>query len=134
MRLPLIVITLSLLSGCAMHNDMYNNNFPAVVAVAPPEKLIGVWTGSIGYYLATVSIKSDGTGIMCASWSGRDSINALKYDGKEVRFSDSSRTTVKKLNAKVLVLRANYYFGADYTFYRDDSLKQAAPYCIEKLK
>ena len=134
MRLPLIFSALLLLSGCAMHNDMMNNNFPAVVAVAPPAKLIGTWTGSIGYYLATVRVEPDGTGILCASWSGRDSINALKYDGKQVRFSDSTRTTVKRLDNKLLVLRADYYFGADYTFHRDDELKQAAPYCLEKLK
>ena len=134
MRLSLFLFAVALLSGCTMHNDIQNNNFPAVVAVAPPANLIGTWTGSIGYYLATIKIEPSGTGVMCASWSGRDSLNAVKYDGKEVRFSDSSRTTVKKLEDKLLVLRANYYFGADYTFHRDDELKQTAPYCIEKFK
>lgn len=134
MRLPLLIITASLLSGCAMTSDMQNNNFPAVLAVPAPAKLVGTWTGSIGYYLTTTKFSADGTGVMCASWNGRDSLNLLKYDGEEVRFADSTRTTIKRLDDKILVLRANYYFGADYTLHRDDELKQAAPYCIEKLK
>jgi len=134
MRLPLIVIACSLLSGCAMTNDMLTNNFPAIVAVPVPADMVGTWTGSMGYYLTTTKINADGTGVMCASWNGRDSLNPLKYDGKEVRYADSSRITVKSLDSKIMVLRANYYMGADYTLYRDDGLKQAAPYCIEKLK
>jgi len=134
MRLSLLVVASSLLAGCAMPHDMLNNNFPAIVAVPVPTAMAGTWTGSMGYYLTTTKINADGTGVMCASWNGRDSLNPLKYDGKEVRYADSSRVTVKSLNSKIMVVRANYYFGADYTLHRDDELKQAAPYCIEKLK
>lgn len=134
MRFILIITGFLSMTGCAMHHDMQNNNFPAVVAVPPPPKLVGTWTGSIGYYLTTTKFEEDGTGIMCASWNGRDSLNRVKYDGKEVRFADGGRTTIKSLDNRVLVLRANYYFGADYTLHRDDALKQAAPYCVEKLK
>lgn len=134
MRLPLLAAVVLSVSGCSsMITDMQNNNFPAVVAVPVPAKMIGIWTGSIGYYLTTTRFEKDGTGVMCASWNGRDSLNLLKYDGKEVRFADSTRSTIKSLNDQVLVLRVNYYFGADYTLHRDDEMKQAAPYCVEKL-
>jgi len=135
MRLPLLAAVVLSVSGCSsMITDMQNNNFPAVVAVPVPQKLVGIWTGSIGPYLTTTKFEKDGTGVMCASWNGRDSLNRIKYDGKELRYADSSRTTIKSLGGQVLVLRANYYFGADYTLHRDDEMKQAAPYCVEKLK
>jgi len=134
MRLALLATVVLSVSGCAMTNDMHNNNFPAVIAVPAPPNLVGTWTGSIGPYLATTKFEKDGTGVMCASWNGRDSLNRIKYDGKEVRYADGSRTSIKSLDDQVLVLRANYYFGADYTLHRDDEMRQAAPYCLEKLK
>jgi hypothetical protein len=135
MRLPLLAAVVLSVSGCSsVITDMQNNNFPAVVAVPVPPKMVGIWTGSIGYYLTTTRFEKDGTGVMCASWNGRDSLNRVKYDGKEVRFADGGRTEIKSLGSLVLVLRANYYFGADYTLHRDDEMKQAAPYCVEKLK
>ncbi|WP_024694732.1 J517_1871 family lipoprotein [Pseudomonas syringae] len=134
MRIPLLTAVILTLTGCAMQSDLANNNFPGIVPVAPPEKLVGTWSGSVGYYLVTMRFNADGKGVMCSSWNGRDSVMPLKYDGKQVRVSDSTRADVTDLSRSTFKLKVNYYFGATYTLYRDDSLSKAAPYCLKQLK
>jgi hypothetical protein len=78
MRLLLPVLFTFFLSGCAMYSDMANNNFPGITPVPPLAKLVGTWTASFGYYLATMRFNADGTGVMCSSWNGKDSRSPLQ--------------------------------------------------------
>ncbi|MCO8164846.1 hypothetical protein NJC38_22155 [Pseudomonas sp. 21LCFQ010] len=133
MRTLLLAFILSTLTGCAMHSDMTNNDFPAISPVPPPQAMIGFWTGSIGYYLVTMKFNPDGSGFICSSGNGRDMLQLLKYDGKQVRISDSTRTDITRLTRQMLVLKVNYFFGATYTMHRDDRLSNAAPYCVQQL-
>lgn len=129
----LVFVAVGVLSGCAMNNDMMNNDFPAVAVSAPPADLVGIWTGSMGPYLATMKIEADGSGLMCSSWNGRDSVGRLKFDGRQLRSQDGARLDIKSLTPQRMVAHAAYFGGADYIMHRDDQKRSAAPYCVQQL-
>lgn len=122
------------LAGCAGPNDMLNNNFPAITTQPAAGDLAGIWTGSMGPYLSTLNIKQDGSGIYCYSWNGKDVLGNLKYDGKQIIFQDGQRMEVTSVVKNELKTHAAYYMGADYIFYSDPILKNAAPYCSKNMK
>ncbi|WP_145957994.1 J517_1871 family lipoprotein [Brenneria goodwinii] len=128
-----VILGLSfLLAGCAT-DDLLKNDFPSVVEKNAPSNLVGVWTGSTGPYLTTLIIKENGSGLSCYSWNNNNAIGKIKYDGQEIRLQDGSRLQIKNIDELNLIAHAPYYMGADYTFYKDNELKNASPYCEKEI-
>ncbi len=124
-----LVITLT---GCAATSDMTNNQYMATTPTST--ELNGFWTGVNGPYTVTYAFKKDGTGLMCSSWGGNDSLEKLKINGSEVILQSGLKQTIKLQTSTKLELRANYYVGATYTYIPDPSLSNASPYCEKNLR
>ncbi|MCQ4257477.1 J517_1871 family lipoprotein [Stutzerimonas stutzeri] len=125
------------LTACGSHDmysDMRHNDFPNIRAVAPPAAMVGTWTGSMGPYLATLRLEPSGSGLLCSSWNGRDTVARAKYDGQQIRAQDGSRLDVVRIDSDAMEVSAPYYGGADYMLRRDDALGEAAIYCAQQLK
>ncbi|MEQ1260528.1 hypothetical protein KWF55_04295 [Acinetobacter pittii] len=129
------IILLSLifgLSGCAATTDMMNNQYMSVI---PTETdLNGYWSGNNGPYAVTYSFKKDGTGLMCSSWNGKDSIEKLKVSGNEIIVQSGLKQTIKSKTDSKLELKANYYAGGSYQYSSDPNLQNASPYCEKALR
>ncbi|MFX6213555.1 J517_1871 family lipoprotein, partial [Acinetobacter baumannii] len=90
------IILLSLvlgLGGCAATTDMMNNQYMSVIPTSTD--LNGFWTGNNGPYAVTYSFNKDGTGLMCSSWNGKDSIEKLKVNGNEIIVQSGLKQTIK---------------------------------------
>lgn len=133
MRIFLALGVIGLLTGCAANSDMTNNNFPAISVAPTPTEVIGVWTGSMGPYLTTMKFESSGNGLMCYSWNGKNTVARIKYDGSQIRISDGTRLDIEDFNKDIMVVKANYYMGSNFTLYKDDDLKSADPYCVKNI-
>lgn len=130
-KITLICLAIAL-TGCAATSDMTNNQYMAITPT--PTELNGFWTGVNGPYTVTYAFKKDGTGLMCSSWGGNDSLEKLKINGSEVIIQSGLKQTIKSHTSSKLELRANYYGGATYTYTPDPSLSNASPYCEKNLR
>lgn len=129
----LIAAAAFLASGCAMHADLLGNDFVTVANAPPPAEAVGRWSGSMGPYLATLQIAADGSGAMCWSWNGKDVLNRMKFDGKQLRVQDGTRMDITEVTAAQLKVYTPYFAGASYQFVRDDKLANASPYCAKNI-
>jgi len=130
-KIILIMLTI-VVTGCAATADMTNNQY--MVITPTPTELSGFWTGVNGPYTVTYAFKKDGTGLMCSSWGGNDSLEKLKINGSEVILQSGLKQTIKSKTNSKLELRANYYGGATYSYIPDPSLSNASPYCEKILR
>jgi len=131
MKKNLLVITLlASITGCTSLTPQ--NNYMEISRETPPAIYIGTWTGTIGHYLSTFKINSDGSGIMCNSWHKHNSVERIKFNagsiypqsGSSINLSPQDNTLIGKIDS----------FGSGtYIFVRDDKLDEAAPYCLDKI-
>ncbi|MCZ2968127.1 hypothetical protein NYY93_13785 [Acinetobacter baumannii] len=129
------IILLSLvlgLGGCAATTDMMNNQYMSVIPTSTD--LNGFWTGNNGPYAVTYSFNKDGTGLMCSSWNGKDSIEKLKVNGNEIIVQSGLKQTIKIKTDSKLELKVNYYGGGSYQYSPDPNLQNASPYCEKALR
>ncbi|EHU1920594.1 hypothetical protein QZJ98_10360 [Acinetobacter baumannii] len=129
------VVLLSLvlgLGGCAATTDMMNNQYMSVIPTSTD--LNGFWTGNNGPYAVTYSFNKDGTGLMCSSWNGKDSIEKLKVNGNEIIVQSGLKQTIKSKTDSKLKLKVNYYGGGSYQYSPDPNLQNASPYCEKALR
>jgi len=117
-----------------MYSDMLNNDFPSIRAVSPPTSMVGTWTGSMGPYLSTLRLDASGTGLLCSSWNGKDSISRIKFDGQQIRSQDGGRLNVARASQESMAVTAPYYGGADYSLRKDGSLTEASYFCAQQLR
>lgn len=121
-----------LLGGCAATSDMVNNQYMSTTPTHT--ELNGFWTGVNGPYTVTYSFNKDGTGLMCSSWAGNNSLEKLKINGSEMVLQSGLKQTIKTQTDSKLELRANYYGGATYVYTPDPSLSNASPYCEKAIR
>ncbi|WP_409250511.1 J517_1871 family lipoprotein [Acinetobacter baumannii] len=129
------IILLSLvlgLGGCAATTDMMNNQYMSVIPTSTD--LNGYWSGNNGPYAVTYSFNKDGTGLMCSSWNGKDSIEKLKVNGNEIIVQSGLKQTIKSKTDSKLELKVNYYDGGSYQYSPDPNLQNASPYCEKALR
>lgn len=129
------IILLSLilsLGGCAATTDMMNNQFMSVIPTTTD--LNGYWSGNNGPYAVTYSFNKDGTGLMCSSWNGKDSVEKLKVHGDEITVQSGLKQIIKTKTDSKLELKINYYGGASYQYSPDPKLINASPYCEKFLR
>lgn len=123
------------LMGCqSISSDMLNNDFVSVRADHVPSEMQGVWTGSMGPYLVTLSLQGDGHGLYCYTYNASEAVYKAKYSQGVMVFQDGTKMEVSPLSGGRLRGRVNYLFGQDYTFYQDPELKEAANFCSRELR
>lgn len=130
-----IIFAALLVTGCASPvDDLINNKFSEVVAKPVANQYIGIWTGSTGPWLTTMSIKQNGTGIYCSSWAQRNFVGNLKVVDDIVNFQDGAKLQIAPVNG---ILVGNYvgkgHGDTQYKFMRDPVLKEASPYCKTEM-
>lgn len=130
----LIICSTILLQACVSPtNDMLNNKF---VEVSPTSQTItGVWTGTMGPYLLSYKINSDGTGYSCYSYNTAEVTSKIKINNDMIYLSDGTRLKIEKITNSDLLLK-NFYLGLNknYRFIKDDDFKNASDYCQKALK
>lgn len=131
--LVLAMIGLELtVSGCAMNNELLSGKFSAITPKST--NLSGYWSGSGGPWLVTVKFNSDGTGLMCQSYNGKDILDKIKVVDDVIYNQNNLKLKVVSKTDDKLTLKANYYMGATFNFTTDPLLKNASPYCESALK
>ena len=124
----------SLFSCASPLNDMMNNDFVALNPKPVPSHMAGIWSGSMGPYLTTFQWNKNGHGLYCYSWNTTEALQKTKYLGNSITNQDGTKLVVKSIDTDLMTLDVGYAFGKSYKFYRDNSLKNASPYCALKLK
>lgn len=124
-----------LVTGCSTPvDDLINNKFAEVVAKPAKDQYIGVWTGSTGPWLTTMSIKQNGEGIYCSSWAQRNFTGNIKVADDLVNYQDGAKLQIALVDG---VIVGNYvgkgHGDAQYKFMRDPVLKAASPYCKTEM-
>lgn len=119
------------LSGCAMNNDLLSGSFSTIEPKATD--LSGYWSGSGGPWLVTVKFNSDGTGLMCQSYNGKDILDKIKVVDDVIYNQNNLKLKITSKTSEGLTLKANYYMGATFNFTPDPLLKNASPYCENAL-
>ncbi|MBO1280968.1 J517_1871 family lipoprotein [Acinetobacter nosocomialis] len=122
----------SILGGCAATTDMMNNQYMSVIPTTTD--LSGFWSGNNGPYAVTYSFNKDGTGLMCSSWNGKDSLEKLKIHGDEIILQSGLKQTIKSKTDSKLELNVKYYGGGSYQYSPDPKLINASPYCEKALR
>jgi len=125
------------LAGCASlgggaFREIYNNDFVGITPEAPPSQVVGTWSGNMHYFQVTYQIEADGRGLACLA-SSESNVMQLKYSNDFVIQSSGQKLKVDSVTAQKLSLSNTWVKGKLYQFYRDDDLKNASPYCAEKL-
>ncbi len=120
------------LSGCAMNNDLLSGQFSSITP--KPTNLSGYWSGSGGPWLVTVKFNSDGTGLMCQSYNGKDILDKIKVVDDVIYNQNNLKLKVVSKTNEKLILKADYYMGATFNFTPDPLLKNASLYCESALK
>ncbi|MFW1765922.1 J517_1871 family lipoprotein [Acinetobacter bereziniae] len=121
------------LTGCVSPvTEMTNNNFTNVQATN--KTLNGVWSGNNGPYLVTIKFNGDGTGLMCASYNGKDTLEKFKVNDRTVYMQNGLKQTIVNHTDSLLALKVSYLGGATYQYKPDNSLLNASPYCEKEFK
>lgn len=120
------------LSGCAMNNDLLSGQFSAIAPKSTD--LSGYWSGNGGPWLVTIKINSDGTGLMCQSYNGKDMLDKIKVVDDVIYNQNNLKLKVTSKASDKLVLKADYYMGATFNFTPDPLLKNASLYCESALR
>lgn len=133
MRTLLLIPLMATLGGCAMPTgDMTNNKYMERTAEAAPAGIAGDWTGTMGPYLLSMRIGSNGAGVMCSAYNTNNSVMNLKYSSGTLYFQDGTRLTVQP-SGNTLVATSPYFGSATTTLYKDQGFAQAAPFCKSNL-
>ncbi|MBL4741485.1 MAG: hypothetical protein COB75_00915 [Idiomarina sp.] len=129
-----LALGVGLLTGCvSVTDDMLNNNFPMIEADEPPAELVGIWTGAMSSYLATIAMEEDGTGLFCYSWGTKDVVHKIKYKEGRIQIQDGTNIVVDRVMNERLSLKSDYFESGDYTYIADGDLSEASTYCASTL-
>lgn len=124
----------ALITGCSTTGDVDATDYIKSKPVNVDSSMVGVWVAGMGPYLSTMKINSDGTGLFCYSWNGKDVLYKMIYNGKTLIVQSGEKLDVDNFNSSEIDVTANYYMGKKYTFYRDDSYTKSSAYCTANLK
>jgi hypothetical protein len=112
---------------------MANNNFPLITAQKPSDDLVGVWTGAMASYLATLKLKDDGKGTLCYSWGTTNVEQKVKYRTGTVHIQDGTSMSVESVSEELLVLKSDYFTGTRFSYVPDNKLTEASSFCSSLL-
>ncbi|WP_202743945.1 J517_1871 family lipoprotein [Acinetobacter calcoaceticus] len=119
------------LNGCAVTNDIIHNQYKTVTPTS--SDLNGFWSGKNDSYTVTYSFNKDGTGLVCFSDKGEDTIEKLKVHGNEIIFQSGLKQTIESRSYKHLELKVNYSEGKTFQYTPDPNLANASLYCKSVL-
>lgn len=125
----IFALILPFLAACAPGwGPMDARQYVHADAEPAPEYAVGIWTGGLGPYVMTMKIAPDGHVDTCHSWNHRDAVGKAKFAGGNLYFSDGSFAVLEKSADGITVVPlADEDHASD--FVRDESLRQAAPFC-----
>ena len=126
------------LTGCQLpvaqvFNDMSNNNFVGIVPDKTPLGLSGVWTGSMGPYLASMLWQQNGYGYLCYSYGTANVVQKVKYKEGVLFIQDGTKLVVEQVTKQSVTVHAPYFAGKDTVFYTDLGYQNASPFCAKAL-
>lgn len=114
-----------LLQGCITAHNFFD--------IQPtPTVNSGSWTGQYDRLVATLSLKSDGTGVICQDALGTARIMSVKKSNDRLYSQDGTYWKIQDQTPQTMKL--NYAIGGGYLMKKDDNLVLATPACLEKLK
>lgn len=132
-RILKLLVFSSLGLGACVTNDMVNNDFVGAVNQAPPQSLVGNWTGSMSGSIATLQVKENGLSDYCYAGPMHSGQQQVKYIGNNIfLFQDGSKLEAKNIGRKTVDFEAPYFGSNLKTFYKDKRLSKAAKYCRDK--
>ena len=129
----IVVAAIFVLAACASPiDDLIDNQFTSIKTSDAKSNYVGIWTGTSGPYLVTMKINSDGRGLMCSSWTGKDQVSNLKINGNIIYFQDGAKLQISEESGK-LTGRYDSIGAKDVHFVRDEQLIEASPYCKKQI-
>lgn len=132
LKKPLAAAALTLLlAGCQL-SPPSDNKFIFIEPKAEP-RLEGIWSGTVGPYMMSLVFKPDGSGYSCWATNGKNNINRLKYDGKYIQYQEGFKQRLDKITPAALTVSTPNTLLPDYTFVKDNDLKEADPFCVREL-
>lgn len=133
MRIFMLLLA-ALATSCALPlDDWMENDFPGVVVEPAPSAIVGTWVGSNGFYLVSLRVTEDGNGLSCYSWHGKEHVGRTKYSQGAIVYAEGVSHRVLSVDSTKMIVRPLFRDSKDLTFYRDDDLDQASPYCQRAL-
>jgi hypothetical protein len=122
-------------SGCVTPiGDLTRGDFSSIQAEAPPQGIIGTWTGSSGPYLVTLKIGDDGSGVMCSSYGGKDILQRAKYNAGNIITQDGARAALASAGATAVTMEPRYSGSKISTLNEDVGLTKASLPCVKLLR
>lgn len=131
MKKIILLICFLGLNGCAVMSDITHNQYSTIAPTS--SDLNGFWSGKNDSYIVTYSFNKDGTGLVCFSDKGKDTIEKLKVHGKEIIFQSGLKQTIENRSNNHLELKVNYFEGKTFQYSSDPNLTNASPYCKSVL-
>lgn len=120
------------LVGCVSPSgDMLNNNFTTIVPT--DNSLNGYWSGNNGPYLVTFKFNGDGTGLMCSSYTDKNTLEKLKIADGVIYMQNGLKQTITRSTNEDLTLKVNYLGSATFNYKPDPKLVNASPYCEKNI-
>jgi len=123
-----IILLLSCTIGlysCATTHDYFS------IVPTSSNNISGLWTGQFNTLVATLKLKSDGTGIICQDHLGTARVMSVKLSNDRLYSQDG--TYWKLIQISPQVMKLNYAVGGGYTLQKDDGGNLVSPACKEKI-
>lgn len=98
-----------------------------------PGELSGIWTGKVGPFNSAFKFNDQGVGLFCYSGRKAYKIEWAKYSNGVIKTERKTDVIIKSLNNGVLIIEVDNFGVREYTFNKDDELKNASWFCREKL-
>jgi hypothetical protein len=131
-KIYMLLSVIGMLSACVT-TDMMNNNFVAVSAQPVPDNMASNWTGSIGPWLITFKLNSNGEGVYCYSGATQNGLQKTKINGNTILIQDGTKFNIVKRETDSMILKAPYYGMREHTIFKDKDLSKASIFCQDSL-
>lgn len=99
---------------------------------APPD-LVGNWSGKVGPFKSSFTLKADGSGTFCYSGRKKNKTEWIKYSSGIIYTERDTEIVIESLSGNILTVEVDNYGSKEYVFYRDKHLKKASWFCWKKL-
>ena len=98
-----------------------------------PSDLSGKWSGKVGPYKSALSF-NNGIGKFCYSGNRKYKLEWARYHAGVIHTESGRDMVINSVSDELLVVEVDQQGVEEYTFKRNDTLKNAGWYCKTKLK
>jgi len=96
--------------------------------------ITGAWTGNIGPFKSTLKFNDDGTGLICSTRKGKNTLEKIDYDGEFITTIRGTKIEVLSVSGDSLLIEDGRPIAKRYELTRNDNLTGVNWYCRSKLK